>query len=51
MLWDSSFETWQVLGISSQPSAVMFAPDGTPIAGWIGQFPEGEVLDLAAQYA
>jgi len=48
MLWDGSFESWQVIGISSQPTAVMFDADGTPITGWIGPFPEDEVLQLAA---
>ncbi len=49
MLWDESFLSWQVLGISSQPTAVLFAADGTPITGWIGPFPEDEVLRLAAE--
>ena len=50
MLWDESFESWQVIGVTSQPSAVMLAPDGTPIEGWIGMYPEDTVLELAAQY-
>lgn len=49
MLWDESFVSWQVLGVSSQPTAVLFAADGTPITGWIGPFPEDEVLRLAAE--
>ena len=49
MLWDDSFQSWQALGINSQPAAVMFAADGTPITGWIGAFPEDEVLRLAAE--
>ena len=48
MLWDQSFESWQVLGVTSQPTAVLFAADGTPITGWIGQFPQDDVLRLAA---
>ena len=51
MLWDESFISWQTIGITSQPSAVMLAPDGTPITGWIGPFPEQEVLRLAAENA
>lgn len=51
MLWDESFVSWQVIGITSQPSAIMLAPDGTPIEGWVGMYPEDTVLDLAAQYA
>ncbi|WP_394934668.1 TlpA family protein disulfide reductase [uncultured Ilumatobacter sp.] len=49
MLWDESFLSWQALGVTSQPAAVMFAADGTPITGWIGVFPEDEVLRLAAE--
>jgi thioredoxin-like negative regulator of GroEL len=51
MLWDESFISWQVIGITSQPSAVMLAPDGTPIDGWVGMYPEDTVLELAAQYS
>ena len=25
-------------------------PDGTPIEGWVGMYPEDTVLELAAQY-
>ncbi|WP_241432240.1 hypothetical protein [Ilumatobacter nonamiensis] len=49
MLWDESFETWQAIGITSQPSAVLLAADGTPITGWVGPFPMDEVLELAAE--
>ena len=51
MLWDESFESWIQLGVTSQPTAVLFTPDGTIITGWIGRFPEDQVLELAAQYA
>ena len=44
MLWDESFETWLEIGITAQPSAVLLAADGTPIQGWIGPFPEDDVL-------
>ena len=50
MLWDQSFESWQALGVTSQPTALVLAPDGTALAGWIGAFPEDEVLELAAPY-
>ena len=50
MLWDESFQSWTELGVSSQPTAVMFTPDGTIITGWVGPFPEDQVLELAAQY-
>ncbi len=49
MLWDESFETWQAIGITSQPSAVLLAANGEPIQGWVGPFPEDEVLQLAAE--
>jgi hypothetical protein len=50
MLWDESFQSWIELGVTSQPTAVMFAPDGSIITGWIGGFPEDTVLELAAEY-
>ncbi|MFK8025158.1 MAG: TlpA family protein disulfide reductase [Ilumatobacter sp.] len=51
MLWDESFQTWTEIGITSQPSAVLLAADGSPITGWIGPFPKDEVLRLAAENA
>ena len=51
MLWDPSFESWTSLGITGQPSLVMFAPDGTEIGRWFGAIPEGDVLTLAAEYS
>ena len=51
MLWDESFQSWFELGVTAQPTAVMFAPDGSIITGWIGGFPEDTVLELAAEYA
>ena len=49
MLWDESFRTWTELGVTSQPSAVLLAADGTPIIGWIGAFPQDEALRLAQE--
>ena len=49
MLWDESFETWLEIGVTSQPSAVLLGADGEPISGWIGPFPEDEVVRLAAE--
>jgi hypothetical protein len=43
MLWDESFETWQTIGITSQPSALLLTAEGDPITGWVGPFPEDEV--------
>ena len=48
VLWDESFYSWQVIGISSQPSAVLLAADGTPLGGWVGGIPEDEVLRLSS---
>jgi thioredoxin-like negative regulator of GroEL len=49
MLWDESFESWAAFNVSSQPTAILIAGDGTPIQGWVGRFPEDEVLALATQ--
>ena len=50
MLWDESFLSWDVIGVRSQPAAVMLSPEGEALAGWLGAFPEDEVLELAAPY-
>ena len=49
MYWDESFATWAAFGITAQPAAVLLGGDGTVLGGWLGGFPEDEVLDLAAQ--
>lgn len=49
MLWDGSFESWAAFNVTSQPTAILFAGDGTPIQGWSGPFPEDEVVALATQ--
>ena len=33
MLWDESFQSWIELGVTSQPTAVLFTPDGTISTG------------------
>jgi hypothetical protein len=48
MYWDETFESWQALGITGQPAAVLASPDGEILAQWRGMFPIDEVLDLAA---
>ena len=50
MLWDESFQSWIELGVSSQPTAILLTPDGTIIIGWVGRFPEDQVLELVAEY-
>lgn len=47
MLWDPGFESWQRLGITAQPAAILFDRNGRPIERWLGPFDEAEVLDLA----
>ena len=49
MLWDGSFQSWQALGVTSQPAAILFAADGTQVANWLGAFPQDDVLELAAE--
>ena len=44
------FQSWIELGVSSQPTAILLTPDGTIITGWVGRFPEDQVLELAAEY-
>ncbi len=48
MYWDETFESWAAIGIASQPAAVLLSSDGEPLGGWLGRFPEDEVLQLAA---
>lgn len=47
MLWDETFVTWNSLGVSSSPTAGLFAADGTFIAGWVGPLPEETIINLA----
>jgi len=49
MLWDESFQSWIELGVTSQPTSVLFTADGTIIAGWVGRIPEEQVLELAGE--
>ena len=46
MLWDGSFQSWTALGISGQPTVVLFAADGTELGRWFGGIPESDVLNL-----
>ena len=48
MYWDETFISWQVFGIRSQPAAALLSADGEVLGGWLGRFPEDEVLRLAA---
>ena len=50
MYWDETFQSWAEFGIQSQPAAALLAPDGSVLGGWLGAFPEDEVLSLAADF-
>lgn len=45
MLWDPSFRSWQVMGITSQPTWILLNGDGSLIDGWVGRLPEDTILD------
>jgi peroxiredoxin len=45
LLWDGSFVSWQELGITGQPAAILYAADGTEMKRWPTMYDEGEVLD------
>ncbi len=49
MYWDETFESWAAFGITAQPAAVLFSPDGQVLDGWLGGFPDDEVLRLATE--
>lgn len=46
LLWGESFQSWAELGVSLQPSAKLYADDGTLLLEWLGPFDENEVLEL-----
>lgn len=48
LLWDESFQSWAELGVSLQPSAKLYAANGTLLREWLGPFDEDEVLKLIA---
>lgn len=45
MVWDESFESWNELGIRSQPSSVLIGIDGEVLGAW-GGINEADVLSL-----
>lgn len=49
MHWDETFLSWDVFGTRSQPAAALLGPDGKVLTGWLGPFPEDDVLRLAAE--
>ncbi|MDZ4827905.1 MAG: hypothetical protein SGJ13_15800 [Actinomycetota bacterium] len=45
-MWDESFVSWQELGVSGQPAAILYAADGTMLERWSAMYDESEVLEL-----
>ena len=43
LLWDEGFETWNQLGVSSQPKAFLYSGDGTLVQKWSGPIAYDEV--------
>lgn len=46
MLWDGTFASWDALGITGQPAAILYDGDGTVLGQWSGPLDESAVLDL-----
>lgn len=46
MLWDESFESWEALDISGQPTFVLLDPDGEELGRWSGALDDDEILSL-----
>lgn len=44
MLWDEGFDSWQLLGIRSQPAAILLDADGAVLESWTGPVSTDEVL-------
>ncbi|MEZ5382150.1 MAG: hypothetical protein R2754_10220 [Microthrixaceae bacterium] len=44
MLWDEGFESWQLLGIRSQPAAILLDAEGEVLDSWQGPVSPDEVL-------
>ncbi len=44
LVWDETFETWPMLGVSSQHTVIVFDSDGTQLDTWNG-FDGGRILD------
>ncbi|NQU38123.1 MAG: TlpA family protein disulfide reductase [Actinobacteria bacterium] len=43
MVWDESFQSWTVMGITSMPTWILLGPDGEQLLRWSGQFPESDI--------
>ncbi len=51
MLWDSTYVTWNSMGVTSSPTAILFDSTGGLLGGWVGSFPEDDVIRLATASA
>lgn len=47
MLWDESFEVWDLFGVTGTPAAVLLSGDGEVIEAWSGRFPLDDVVTAA----
>jgi hypothetical protein len=47
--YDGSFQSRIELGVSFQPTPVLFTADGATITGWIDRFTEDAILELITQ--
>jgi len=45
MLWDGSFDAWDALDVTGQPTVVLLDTDGTELGRWFG-LAESEILEL-----
>lgn len=45
MLWDPSFDSWRVMGITATPTWILVNGDGSFVDGWIGPLPEEKILE------
>ncbi|NNF53876.1 MAG: hypothetical protein HKN03_05470 [Acidimicrobiales bacterium] len=48
MIWDESFTSWSYYQVRAQPTAILVDRNGDPVKGWLGRYPETEVLELVA---
>jgi len=46
MVWDESFESWQVMQINSMPTFILLSANGDMLLRVAGQFPEEQLTSL-----
>jgi thiol-disulfide isomerase/thioredoxin len=47
MLWDESFQVWDMFGVTGTPAAVLLSGDGRVLESWSGRFPLDDVVTAA----